>query len=458
MRPYPLLRLPRLALLVSALTCYSADMATVQPMSPPGLGVRLGAETLLVEAPETIVLTAESKPGEPLRDAPDDLVAETWSGALSLTPSYDPTHTHILGTLFRCFRPDSLRVESLDCSQSFQRDVDYHFREETGLVANLNGRISGPIRASVTATLQRLDLLQCDLNGRLSVKKGESSLVCPELPEPDHDHTGIAGIYVAPWTVADNPFLTPEADAPNQATNYAITAHEIFPIAPKPPVMPTNPERLGTVLGKLQAGQLVKIAVMGDSITLGAESTRWWNDKYDANSLTWKGRVIHTLRQRFPKSDIQVIEAYCGGVTIDYGLDRIDEVLSEKPDLIIASFGVNDAAPGVGKRTPKEFGEAMATLLDKSKAAGADTLWVVPFPLSPWMNNPQATVLNDQLIPVMHRTAAMHAAALADVNTAFRDLDARGIPWWSQHHNWHNHPGNLGHVVYAETILNCFPE
>ena len=428
----------------------------VAPAEPAGLAVRVGMQTLNLQAPDAQTFNTISKPGETLPDAPADFASKKWTGALALTPRYDPTKTHILGSFFRTFRPETVKVLSADGSRTYERDVDFRFNAESGLVANIDGRMQGQVQALASATIQRLDLLQRDSAGVLSVKQGESSWVCPTLPEPDPGHIAIAGIYIAPWRVTDNPFLTATSPELNGVTGHAVTAHEIFPIRPAPPIEPVHPERLAATLQKLRAGQPVKIAFMGDSITLGAESTRWWNDRYNADSKTWKGRLVHGLRQRFPQADIQVIEAYKGGVPIDYGLARIDEIVAQKPDLVIASFGVNDAAPGVGKRTPAQFGDAMGTLLDKARACGSDTLWVVPFPVSPWVQVPQAAVLAEQLVPVMHRTAADHGAALADVESAFKRLNTLGIPWWSQLHNWHNHPGDLGHRVYAETVLRCF--
>lgn len=437
---------------------YPLETFVIEPVSPPALAVRVGADTLRLDPPGFHRFEATSKDGESLRDAPADLSRASWPGALSLTPRYDPARTHILGHLFRTFRPDTLRVESADGATTYARDTDYRFNEDAGLVANLDGRMTGPVKASAEAALQRLDLIQRDAAGRLSVKKGESAWVCPALPHPDPGHLAVAGIYIAPWRASRNPFFDQAPAALAGASDYAITAREIFPIAPAPPVSPVHPERLDGILGKLRSGAPVKIALMGDSITLGAESTRWWEDKYDAGSKTWKGRVVHALRQRFPAATIEVIEAYRGGVTIDYGLQRLDDVLAQSPDLVIAAFGVNDADPGVGKRAPGEFAQAAATITDRARAAGADVLWITPFPLIPWVNGDQAGRLEEHFIPAIKRAAADHGAALADVNAEYKNLSHRGIPWWSQHHNWHNHPGDLGHAIYAETVLRCFPE
>ena len=46
--------------------------------------------------------------------------------------------------------------------------------------------------------------------------------------------------------------------------------------------------------------------------------------------------------------------------------------------------------------------------------------------------------------------------AAADVWTEFINQASRGIPPFSQLHNWLNHPGANGHKIYADVILRCF--
>jgi len=423
---------------------------TVQPTVPPSLAVKVGDAVLNLDPPEIEVFQAADREGNP-PEAPQG------NKTIGLTPLYDPTRTHILGSLFRTFRPETLKVTRED-GTAYQREVDFTFNEENGTLANKDGRLQGKVKAQAEGALQRLDLIQLDASGKPSVKKGTSVWVCPELPEPDPGHTALAGVYLAPWRTARNPFYDQNPEAIAGAGEYAVTEHEIAPIRPADPVPVVHPERLEKTLARLRAGEPVKIAFMGDSILLGAESTRWWNDQYDANSKTWKGRFVHGLRTRFPQAKIEVVEAYRGGVPIAYAEEKIGEVLAQKPDLVVMSFGVNDADPGLGKKTPEQFGEALGKLMDQTRAAGGEFLFVTPFPLIPWVGNGQGERVERQFLPVMKTTADAHGAALVDVDAEYRNLNTHGIPWWSQNHNWHNHPGDFGHRVYAETALRGFPQ
>lgn len=442
-----------------------AGLPEIRPTSPPSLMVVVGKTELRFDPPETHEFQAEGKDGE-LPDAPKDYTAsyeerEMWPNTLSLSPAYDPTGTHILGGLYRAFRPETVEVRSAE-GVLYERDKDYKYQEDWGRIANIDGRMEGALVAKAVASLPRLDLIQADAAGRAAIKKGESAWVCPSLPQPDSGHTALAGVYIAPWSAARNPHFAGRLEMLAGATEYAITSEDINRIEPALPIQPLHPENLAGVLSKLRLGGGVKIALLGDSITLGAESTRWWNDKYDENSKTWKGRFIHGLRQRFPKAQIEPIEAFRGGVTVRYGLEKLPEVLGQKPDLVVVAFGANDADHHLIKEGPRilveEFAGALGAIADKSKAAGADVLFVTTFPPSPWLKNGLSKRIEADFNPVALKVADGHGAAVADVHREYLQFNSRGIPWWSQNHNGVNHPGDLGHSIYAETILRCFPE
>jgi lysophospholipase L1-like esterase len=432
------------------------------PTSPPSLALHAGDVLLHFDPPETHEFQSLSKDGAPppaIADyQPSFASQDTWPGALRLTPDYDTTRTHILGNFFRSFRPETLHVTSLDGARVYQRDVDFVYHEDAGLIANKDGRMKGRVVARAKAALQRLDLVQRDTAGRPSVKKGASAWLCPVLPEPDPGCTAVAGIYLAPWRAARNPHYDQDPGLLAGASGYAITAREIFLIQPAAPAATLFPENLATTRAKLHSGHPLKIAFLGDSITLGAEATRWWEDRYDEHSTPWKGRLVHALRTRFPASTLSVIEAWRGGTPVAYGLEKLPWVLAQQPDLVIVAFGANDAdgpAGGAPRTSVAAFGEALATLAARSRAAGAEVLFVTPFPLHPWLRNGAAQRLADDYIPVLKRTAAREGAAVADVHTDYVNLNTRGIPYWSQNHNWTNHPGDFGHRVYADTLLRC---
>lgn len=447
-----------------ALPLAAAPAPSIQPTTPYSLTVRVGDKELTFAPPEIQVLEAKKK--DALPEAPKDFAPvmdkrEYWDG-IGLTPGYDPTRTHILGSLFRTFRPETLVVMDEAGEKTYVRDQDFVFQEKWGIVANKEGRLQGKIRAQAEAALQRLDLIQADAQGVASVKQGESVLVCPQLPEPDAGHTALAGIYIAPWRAAVNPHFAEDAPELQGASEYAITPHEIHEIAPAQPVEILHPEHLAKTVAKLKAGEPVKIAFVGDSITLGAESTRWWQEDYDKHAYTFRGQVVKTLRERFPTSVIEPIEAFKGGVPIAYGIEHLEKtVLPGKPDLLLVAFGANDAFKYHADKAPttskEDFIAAHAKLAKSVQDQGGEVLYVTCFPINPWLSNGNAERLQEY-IQAQKAAASEHGAAVADVNQAFLNLNTQGIPWWSQNHNWNNHPGNFGHKIYAETILRAFPQ
>jgi len=431
---------------------------------PEGRAVSVAAQTLQFDSPELrdFEIAESNAPADyqPFWDTWDP-----WPGVgkpLKFSPPRQDA-TPILGGLYRAFREDTLVVTSADGSKIYRNREDFRFNADWGLLANMGGHMTGKITAKIRGALQRLDLVQVSGEGKLSVKKGKSVLVCPDLPGADAGCVPLAGIYIAAWPAARNPHFDATPDALKGVPDYAITDREIFPIGGEEPVAPVNAKALAGTLAKLRKpGSTVKIAFMGDSITLGAESTQWFREQqYDKDDATYRGRLVYALRQRFPKAAIEPIAAYKGAATIKLATSQIDGILADnKPDLVIVAFGANDVHGPVGgaPMTPvDDFAAQLSAITRKSRAAGAEVMLVATFPLNPWIKCGMA-----QRQPVynarMRQVAEEDGAAFADVHSAFGQLAKRGIPPWSALHNWINHPGDLGHGVYADLLLRFFPE
>ncbi|HOI54127.1 MAG TPA: GDSL-type esterase/lipase family protein, partial [Phycisphaerae bacterium] len=235
------------------------------------------------------------------------------------------------------------------------------------------------------------------------------------------------------------------------------TEHEIFPVRPAAPVAPVNPAAVARTLGKLRGGKPVTIAVTGASIELGAEAPAWWADLWTEKNLGYASRVIVELRRRFPKSAITGVDAFQGGTTTEYGLKVIEEkVLPSKADLLLVGFGGNDCAgPEGGKpnNPPEKYKEDMRAIIGKAKGAGMDVIIVVTMQQNPWLApGKRWPAYREKLLELSKE----ENVALADVYTEWLNQATRGVPPFSQLHNWLNHPGKDGHKVYADTVLRFF--
>ncbi len=435
---------------------------------PGGKVAKVAAATLPVDGPDIHEFETTRDKQNQLPIAPDNYAAyfdlwNPWPGSanpIGLSPKYDEAGTLILGGLFRYFRDETLEVTSEDGSKKYRRDVDFVYNPDWGQIANKDGHLTGHILAKVQAGLPRLDLLEIGADGSVSIKKGTTSYVCPVLPEADPGHMALAGIYVAPWRAKRSPFYDGTSGPPKGTTEYAVTQHEIVPIHSVEPIAPIHPERLKATCAKLNAGQPVKIAFIGASVSVGAEANVWYSHPaYSAEDRTFRGRFIYGLRRRFPAAQITPIEAFQGATTVEYGLKQLPGVLAQKPDLILLDFGVNDLSGPVGgapKLALPDYEKGMESLIEQARAGGAEVLVLAPGVIMPWLKN-HAAQRQPEYAKAAIKAANKEGAAAADPFAEFNQLSARGIPPWSQIHNWINHPGDLGHQIYADVLLRFFP-
>lgn len=93
--------------------------------------------------------------------------------------------------------------------------------------------------------------------------------------------------------------------------------------------------RLNRFFEKAERGETLTVGVLGGSITAGAACP--------AHEQRYHGVLLNYLRKRFPRSVFTLINAGIGATASDYGALRAErDLLSEKPDLVILEFAVND--------------------------------------------------------------------------------------------------------------------
>jgi lysophospholipase L1-like esterase len=459
------------------------DTPALTPTSPPSLSVNIsGGEVklpsggsvkvapakLTLDAPEIRVFATERDKDNQLPQAPANYAPyidgwDPWPGGanpVGLTPRYDEAGTLILGGFFRYFRSETIEVMSEDGTKKYQKDIDFKLNPDWGQIVNIDGHMTGRVQAKGEAALPRLDLVEVGADCKVSIKKGTTAYVCPVLPDADPGDVALAGIYIAPWRAKSNPFYDGTGGSPKGTTEYAVTKHEICAIHPVEPIAPIHPEKVAGTLAKLRAGQPVKIAFMGASVSAGAEAPVWYAKKpYTAEDHTFRGRFVYGLQQRFPKAQITPIEAFKGATTVDYAMEQLPGVLAQKPDLVLVDFGVNDLSGPVGglpKKPLADYEKDMESLVKQIRASGAEVIVIAPGVINPWLKN-HAGERQPEYCKAAIEAATKQDAAAANPMAEFNQLGAHGIPPWSQIHNWINHPGDLGHLVYAENLLLFFP-
>jgi lysophospholipase L1-like esterase len=362
---------------------------------------------------------------------------------ISLSPPNDEQGSKILGGLFRAILPESVVVRSADGARTFKLNEDYRINPRWPQLVGVDGRLGEHGQAELTATYQwatqRIDLVQVLADGTVQIKRGISTWVCPPLPAPDDGGAvALASVYVAPWTATEG---------------KGIAQEDILPIHQVQPVAPINPGALSIAKEKLAAGQEVKIAFMGDSVTLGAEAGKWWADVWTEKNKSYASRVVVALRKLYPNATVTPIAAFKGGITTKAAPPFFTEtVVPSKPDVVLIAFGLNDSHGTPPKNPPADFKVDITRLVVGAKESGAEVILVTPMETNPFMKK-------DQVVPyvqALREIAQEQNVACADVYAAWMQQAKLGVPPYSQLHNWINHPGVEGHALYAETVMRLF--
>ncbi|MGI5869752.1 MAG: SGNH/GDSL hydrolase family protein [Kiritimatiellia bacterium] len=366
--------------------------------------------------------------------------------AAAFAPRYDDDGSIILGGAFRQLQPESVVIKPVGGTEAFINGRDYILNTEWAQFAALDGRLGTPgadrIDVAASIAMQRIDLVQVDAAGAPSVKQGVSRLACPRRPDPDPGCRALAGVYIAPW---------------RRGGVWTVTQDDILHIHLESPLVPPrHPEAARETLAKLRAGKDVKIAFIGDSLTLGAEAGPWWRD----DSTTYRGRVMRALRARFPTSAIQEIQAFQGGRGVDYAHEAFTEIIEPaKPDLIVLGIGVNDAHAEQAHKPAvplEQFEPRFDELIERAKALGTEVIVHTSMETNPFDVNGDAQRWHLYRGAIL-RVAERHGIGIADTWIVWQNLRLCGIPPHSQLHNWINHPGADGHKLFSDSILQFFP-
>jgi acyl-CoA thioesterase-1 len=105
-------------------------------------------------------------------------------------------------------------------------------------------------------------------------------------------------------------------------------------------------------------------------VTIGSSSTAGAGASSPANS--YPSQLELDLARRFPRHDIDVINAGANGQEVADMLARLDsDVLAHRPDLVIWQFGSNGLLRG---RRPPELEAAARIGIERIKASGAEVM------------------------------------------------------------------------------------
>lgn len=215
------------------------------------------------------------------------------------------------------------------------------------------------------------------------------------------------------------------------------------------PVPSADPVGLARTLDRLATRQPVKVVLLGDSISTGANAS----GTVDAPPRlpAYHDQVVAGLRQRFG-GPIALANLSVGGMSAPWGVEQLPRAIAEAPDLFIIAFGMNDAS---GRCEPERFAELVDRMRREVQAARPQCDVIL---VSTMTANPEWCYAAPALFSA-YREAFLRlrqpGVAVADVTAIWSwlvarkhclDLTGNGV----------NHPNDFGHRVYTETILALF--
>jgi lysophospholipase L1-like esterase len=208
---------------------------------------------------------------------------------------------------------------------------------------------------------------------------------------------------------------------------------------------------LDKIRQRLAAGESAVFVVFGDSISMGAE----------IGEVRYKFafRFAESLRSRFPEARIELKNKAIGGEASARALTRLhDDVIAERPDLVLIGYGMNDQnrkEDGSNSISPQSFERNIASMIEQIRAGTeADLILITPCVPNPDWIFASANVADYAM--ALRRLAARYGTAIADVQLGWQAELAAGKSHASLLVNNVNHPNEYGHGIYARTLEKLF--
>ena len=215
----------------------------------------------------------------------------------------------------------------------------------------------------------------------------------------------------------------------------------------------------------------VTIAFLGDSVTQGCFEC-YFDDNgvqtvFDAKSA-YPTRVKEILNLIYPAAQIHVINAGISGDNAVNGNLRFQKDIAPfNPDLVVVSFGLNDACGGAEK--VKEYTDSLESIFGKVKDLGAECIFVfqnvMDTKVSPHLKEDREKQLAERFARVQNggttdiyykaakETAEKDGVVFCDVYSAWKKMAEGGADTTELLANYYNHPIREFHYYTAMKIV-----
>ncbi len=206
-------------------------------------------------------------------------------------------------------------------------------------------------------------------------------------------------------------------------------------------------------IAKLQAGGPFTLAVLGDSISVGAQASGL-APAAPPERPGYAQQFADSLGEQFPKANVTLENPSVGGTVSGWGAGQSDALAAKSPDLAVIAFGMNDGS----QDNPLERYRSNVELIVKKLRAPNPDLSIIL--VASFLPNPESIQANYELRKGY--ASALRELADSHPNTAFVDIgivserivarkkfaDISG--------NVFNHPNDYLMRVYRDLILTLF--
>jgi len=197
-------------------------------------------------------------------------------------------------------------------------------------------------------------------------------------------------------------------------------------------------------IGKLRRGEPLKLVVLGDSISEGANSSA----AYPAPPFQpgYAELLTEKLRNTY-RSSIILENLSKGGMASNWGCVTARAVADMRPDLVILAFGMNDA-PLFSEEISREN---ILSIIDTVKQGSPQVEFIL---VSPMLSNPDwVSIDHSSLFRYRDMLEGVRGpgCALADITSIWRYL-LEVKPFCDMTGNGVNHPNDFGYRIYAHAL------
>ena len=205
-------------------------------------------------------------------------------------------------------------------------------------------------------------------------------------------------------------------------------------------------KRLPKTMAKLQFGEPLRVLVYGDSISVGAQSSGWAGGA--PHVPAYYDLFAEGLRSLESSGEVTIVNRSVGGAASYWGAENAREAATEKPDLAVIAFGMND---GSGNVKTCDYIRNTLKIMAEIRAQSPDCEFILVATMLPNPKSQFDTGMHEKYLCPL-KALAQKGVAVADMTTMHRQLLERKR-YEDFNGNNINHPNDFLARVYAQVLL-----